>query len=260
MAEARATLLSHSNKTQLVTRETLKGIIIPPGIQTDTFTAVPHIELVETIEGVLNNRGVKIATREDGSKREQFAISTNGMRLFGTFDLNLNGIAGAMACMGFRQANDKSMSIQIVVGVTVMVCDNMCMNGDEIALKRKHTSGLMLEPEIIRAVSKYEAQYMNLKGQITGLQSTEITDDRAKSIMWDAFCGKKPAMPLKYRNAVARTYFEPPHEEFASRTLWSLHNAFSEVAKQMSMGERMLSTQKFGMLFNLLGNRHALVA
>ena len=121
MAAAAATLMSHTGETEIVTREQLAAL--PAVVGTDTFKPIAHIELVQTMEKVLRYRGVEIV-------KEQYALRRDGSRLFGTFDLNYPGLAGTRAAIGFRTANDKTMSIQIVAGMTVFVCDNVVLNGD----------------------------------------------------------------------------------------------------------------------------------
>jgi hypothetical protein len=105
-------ILSAHKDTNLVTRETLRAL--PAVIGTDTFKPVAHIELVETFERELNRRDIQII-------REQFAISKNGMKLFGTLDLTLNGVQGMAAALGFRTSNNREMALQGIAGMRVFV-------------------------------------------------------------------------------------------------------------------------------------------
>jgi len=235
-----STLMSHVD-TSLVTRKQLANIA--PVIATPTFRPVPHIELVETLESILKKRSINIV-------KEQFAIGGNGNRLFGTFDLDVNGVPDSCASMGLRTANDKSMSIQIIAGLRVFVCDNMVLNGDFIALKRRHTSGLNLADELFGAVDKYEEHYATLKGEVENLKAHNLTDLEAKAMIEDVFMERK--MPLRLLPDVHRNYFNPPHAEFEPRTAWSLHNAFTEVAKVMPLTTRMDATQAVGRFFGLM--------
>jgi hypothetical protein len=45
---------------------------------------------------------------------------------------------------------------------------------------------------------------------------------------------------------VHRNYFEPPHEEFSERTLWSLENAFTESFKELVPIRQYEVTAKLG--------------
>lgn len=232
--------LSHSD-TDIVSREQLSLIETPMG--TETFKPIPHLELIVTLEKALYRRGVSVI-------REQFSIRRDGSRIFGTMDLNLKGVPGSCASLGFRTSNDKSLSIQIVAGVRVFVCDNLALNGDFIALKRKHTSGLNLLDEITIAVTKFESHYITLREEISGLQQKQLSDLEAKGLIHDVFAAQ--IMPVRFFPQVSHEYFEPRHDEFKPRNAWSLHNAFTETAKEMPITSRMDATQEVGRYFGLV--------
>lgn len=237
-------------KSSLVTREQIAAL--PPVQGTDSFKPIPHIELIVGLESVLNSRGIQIAETNQGLKKEQFAIGKGGYRLFGTMDLTLNGIGGTCASLGLRTANNKTMALQMIAGLRVFVCDNMAFSGDTIMLKRRHTSGLDLMPELFGAMDKYEQHYRKLKGEVDLLKTFEMTEQQAKIILHDVFA--QQVMPVRFLPTVSEEYFaeEQRHEEFAPRTAWSLLNAFTEVAKAMPLTTRIKATQLVGKLFGNL--------
>ncbi len=232
--------LSATHST-LVTRDQLRAI--PNPIATETFKPIPHIELVESLEKAFLVRGISIVS-------EQLAVRAEGSRLFGTFDLSLNGVPDSCAAFGFRQANDRSMALQGVAGLRVFVCDNLCLNGDFIALERRHTSGLNLIQELTIAVAKFEEHYVTLKTEVTNLKNREIGDQEAKSIIHDIFV--KNILPVRLFPNVSKEYFTPRHPEFQPRTAWSLHNAFTEAVKVMPLTTRMAATSTLGREFGLV--------
>src|SRR5271167_1259555 len=178
MSDGTAAVLSAHKNTTIVTRETLRGL--DPVIGTDSFKPVAHIELVETFEQEFNRRNIQIV-------RDQFAISKNGMRLFGTFDLTLNGVDGMAAALGFRTANNRTMSLQGIAGMRVFVCDNMAFSGETIVLRRRHTSGLNLLDEVVEAINQYETHYKRLKLEIGSLQNCYLDDIKSKVLLHDIF-------------------------------------------------------------------------
>src|SRR5437899_8411695 len=129
IAETGATLIAHCD-TNMVSREQLAAIPTPEG--TDTFRPVPHTELVMSIEAILETKGISIT-------KEQFAVRADGSRLFATFDLSLEGIAGSCGALGMRTGNDRTMTLQMLTGLRIFVCDNMAFSGDQIDLTRKQT-------------------------------------------------------------------------------------------------------------------------
>lgn len=252
MPEATSTLISHVD-TFKVTREQLEHIVTPEG--TDTFKPVAHIQLVTMLEDILDSHGIQVT-------REQLALRHDGSRLFGTFDLSRYGqaVEGTAPSMGFRAANDRSMPIQIVAGIRVFVCDNLALNGDMVALKRKHTSGLDIQAELIAAVERYEQHYGRLVADVRQLQDRVLTDAEAKAMIYDLVY-KAEALPIRLGGVVGTEYFEPKHKEFEPRTAWSLHNACTETIKQITarqgfnaMSLQLAAAQKVGQYFGLLGN------
>ncbi len=235
-----ATLIAHCD-TNLVSREQLAAIPTPEG--TDTFRPVPHIELVMSIEAILETKGIAIS-------REQFAVRADGSRLFATFDLSLEGIAGSCGALGIRTGNDRTMKLQMLTGLRIFVCDNMDFSGDEIILHRKHPSQLDLLPELMGAISRYQVRYSSLLSQVKGLAETTLLDTEAKAIIHDAFLAE--IMPLRYLKDVSEAYFHPQIADWEPRTAWVLQNAFTGCMKDMTLNRRMAATQELGKVFGLL--------
>ena len=241
MSETGAVLVSHVD-TNKVSREELAAIPTPTG--TDTFKPVAHIELVMAMQAILETKGIAIV-------KEQFAVRADGSRLFGTFDLAMDGVLGSCASLGFRTANDRTMKISIVAGLSVFVCDNLVLSGDSVILNRKHTSKLDLLPELLSAIGRYQVRYASLLSQITSLSETTLLDTEAKALIHDAFMAE--IMPLRYMKDVSAAYFSPQLPEFQPRTAWSLHNSFTGCMKEMTLNRRMAATQELGKVFGLLG-------
>lgn len=220
MSNATATLISKG--TEKVSRATL-STIQPRLVATQTFRPVPHGELIDTLDKALAYRNIVTAN-------EEFAVSRGGEMMFGVKILEMSNLTGVTAALGIRAANNKSMAIQITIGMQVFVCSNMAFSSNGIALKRKHTSGLNLYEEMVTAVDTFQGRYLTMEQQVGDLQKREITDDEARVLMFTAF--DKKMLPLRFLPEVSKNYFTPPHAEFEPRTAWSLHNAFSEVLKQ----------------------------
>src|SRR5262249_45250683 len=144
MAQA---VLSHA-ATQLVTIDELAAI--PAGPQLGPrHRPVAHIELVTAVKEAFDERGFSVA-------REQYSVTREGARLFGTIDLDSagarqlgHGAEGGLA-VGLRHSNDAAFALGVVAGRRVFVCDNLVFSGDTKVLQRKHTSGLDLGAEVRR--------------------------------------------------------------------------------------------------------------
>ena len=79
---------------EIVTCDQLQAYVTPPA--TETFKPIGHSHLVETLTGVMQDRGLFIT-------KEQFAVQNH--RLFGVFDLEWQKMEEYGAAVGFRHAN-----------------------------------------------------------------------------------------------------------------------------------------------------------
>jgi len=58
-------------------------------------------------------------------------------------------------------------------------------------------------------------------------------------------------LPIRFLPEASSLYFEPFVDEFRPRTAWSLHNAFTAVAKEMPITTRMPAIQELGRYFGM---------
>jgi hypothetical protein len=200
------------------------------------------------LDRVLNRSGMHI-------ENEQFALRRDGSMLFGVLKLAWGEIPDGVAALGLRTANNKTMSLQICAGLNVFVCDNMVFRGDMIALRRKHTSGLNLREELTLATHRFQEHFGRLTGEIAGLKDRALVDVEAKALIHDVFA--QGLMPVRFLPEVSTQYFVPQLPAFEPRNAWSLHNAFTTVAKEMPMPTRLPAIQAVGKLFGMSGDRNA---
>jgi hypothetical protein len=111
------TLCSYGNK---LTREELAQVKTPAG--TATHKPIPHITVVEKLIEALSFRQIGVA-------RAEYAVSSDGMRMFGVMDLS-SGFEGCRFAIGLRNSHDKSFRLSCTVGLRVFVCENLAFNGE----------------------------------------------------------------------------------------------------------------------------------
>src|SRR5436309_12398164 len=102
-----ATLIAHFG-TAKVSREELKAIPVPEG--TRTFKPIPHHEIVDALVEALSFRYI-------GVVRDEYAVSPDGMKMFGVLDLE-TAFDGCRFAIGIRNANDRSMRLGLTSGAT----------------------------------------------------------------------------------------------------------------------------------------------
>jgi hypothetical protein len=85
-----------------------------------------------------------------------------------------------------------------------------------------------------------------MRKQVEAWQRSELTDVTAKVVIYEAFVEGKLEAPKHLARSLHDLYFEPKHEEFQSRTMWSLSNAFTSAFKQLEPIPQFKATAKLG--------------
>ena len=83
-------------------------------------------------------------------------------------------------------------------------------------------------------------------GQVEAWQRSELTDVTAKVVIYEAFVEGKLEVPKHLARTVHDLYFEPEYEEFRSRTIRSLSNAFTSAFKELDPIPQFKATAKLG--------------
>lgn len=221
-------------RTQLITRDDLSLIQTPEA--TRTHVPVPHHAVVAAVLEALKFRHISPI-------REQYAVSSDGMKMFGVIDLEA-GNTGYRFSLGVRNANDKSFSLALTVGYRVFCCDNMMFNGDFEPVMRKHTKSLNIISVIELGVSQMQRNFDGMVKTVNAWQAQQLTDERAKLTIYRAFTEGGLEAPKHLDRVVHRLYFQPEHDDFAPRTLWSLSNAFTSAFKELEPVPQFRATGK----------------
>jgi len=229
------TLIAHCG-TRKISRQELQEIPTPAG--TATHQPVPHFRIVEALLETLAFRHLNVI-------KDEYAVSPDGMRMFGVMDLERE-FSGVRFSVGLRNANDKSMRLALTVGYRVMVCDNMAFMGDFTPVMHKHTRRLDLIDVISIGVDKIQRNFEPLENQITTWQGRSLEDTAAKLVLYEAFVEGKLQAPKSLLPVVHREYFNPEHEQFQPRTLWALSNAFTSAFKKLKPVRQFQATAKLG--------------
>jgi hypothetical protein len=228
-----ATLISYSGK---ISRAELAQIPTPPA--TLTHIPIPHIEVVETLVETLSLRHV-------GVVGEEFAVSSDGMEMFGVLDLETT-FEGCRFAIGIRNANNKRFRLSCTVGLRVFVCENLAFQGDYTPVLAKHTKNFGLQDSLSIGVDRMQRNFEPMRHQVEAWRARQLPDEAAKLIIYRAFIEGELQVPKHMARLVHNYYFDPQHEEFASRTMWSLSNAFTSAFKELEAIPQFRATAKLG--------------
>jgi hypothetical protein len=230
-------LMVHAGAEKL-TREQLVTILPPEA--TPTFKPIKHHDLVTEVLNALARRQLTVL-------QDEYAVSADGMKLFGVLDLT-TAAADFRFSIAIRNANDKSMRLGMVAGIRVFCCDNMAFSGDFFALQAKHSKNLIPVDAISLGIDRIQRNFEPLTRQVETWKAHLLTDDRAKAIIYDAFVNGDD-FPKHLLKHVGDHYFNPKYPEFEPRTAWSINNAFTSAFKILDPVPQFRATAKLGEFF-----------
>ncbi|HYE74100.1 MAG TPA: hypothetical protein VEF04_12255 [Blastocatellia bacterium] len=106
-------LLMHCGATRL-SRAELAAIPTPEG--TRTHQPLAHHQIIEVLLESLAFRNLVVV-------KDEYAVSPDGMRMFGSLDLDLRERDFRFS-IGVRNSNDKSFRLAMTAGFRTLVCDS----------------------------------------------------------------------------------------------------------------------------------------
>jgi Domain of unknown function (DUF932) len=227
-------LVAHAG-AEYIDREGLKTLETPE--PTESWTPIPHYDLVQALEGQLRARGIAIV-------KEQFAVQK--AKLFGLIDTDYAVDEEGCASLGIRTANDKSLALQLAIGKRIFICDNMAFHGDLIALRRKHTGNLDLHKEFAEGIGRYVREYPKLQENITWWKERVVSKERGKQLMYDIF--RQKIVPTRLFHPAAADW-----EAAEDKTMWRLQNCVSNHIKVLKPAPAFTSTLKLSRFFEKVG-------
>jgi hypothetical protein len=229
-----STLIGYSGRT--MGREELLLVPTPPA--TETHRPIPHGEIVRALIETLGFRHI-------GVVHDEYAVSPDGMKMFGVLDLATE-MEGCRFSIGLRNSHDKSMRLAMTCGYRVFVCSNMAFSGDFTPVLAKHSKSFSLIDCISVGVDRMQRNFGPMQKQVEAWQRSELTDVTAKVVIYEAFVEGRLDAPKHLARTVHDLYFEPKYEEFQSRTIWSLSNAFTSAFKELGPVPQFKATAKLG--------------
>jgi len=233
-------LLAHCGSLK-ITREELKVMPTPAG--SSAHQPLPHFEIVGTLVETLSFRQISVV-------REEYAVSADGMKMFGVLDLATT-FDGCRFSVGVRNSNDKSMRLALTIGYRVLVCDNMAFHGDFTPVLAKHSKHMSLVDILSVGVDRMQRNFEPMKKQVEAWKGTRLPDETAKLVIYRAFVQGELDVPKHLAKRVHDQYFNPQVEEFAPRTTWSLSNAFTSAFKELDPIPQFKSTAKLASFLDL---------
>src|SRR5437870_13747745 len=228
-------LIAHCG-SQKRTRQQLQRIPTPEATQ--AHQPLAHGTIVEALLETLAFRHIAVA-------RDEYAVSQDGMKMFGVLDLETT-FDGCRFSIGMRNSNDKSMRLALTVGYRVFVCDNMAFHGDFTPVLAKHSKNFSLVDALSVGVDRMQRNFEPMRRQVEAWKNLQLPETHAKLLIYRAFVEEELDAPKHLARKVHDFYFNPQFEEFQPRTMWSLSNAFTSAFKELDPIPQFKATAKLG--------------
>ena len=237
-----ANLMLHQGSS-FVGKEELRNVFTPPPIH--SWQSISHEHLLSTIEHQLGRLNYHVTDESHG-------LSKNGSRYFGLLEIGEPDCdRDYQTVIGVRNSHDKSFPAGVCVGTCVLVCDNLCFGG-EITLARKHTRFILRDlPDLVRdAISGFTQLRVDQHNRIAAYKHKRIHNRSAHDLIIRAIDNK--IIPVTKVPGVLSEWREPSHNEFTNhgRSLWRLHNAFSESWKGANLNTLPRRSQRLHQLLD----------
>jgi hypothetical protein len=199
--------------------------LVPTPSATATHKPIPHADVVNGLIETLGFRHIAVVN-------DEYAVSRDGMKMFGVMELD-QGMHGARFALGVRNSHDKSFRLAITVGYRVFVCENLAFSGDFCPVLAKHSKHFLLENALSVGVDGMQRNFKPMVEAVDRWRASQLSDVNARLIIYRAFIDAELDVPRHLARSVHALYFNPQHDEFVPRTMWSLSNAFTSAFKQL---------------------------
>lgn len=208
---------------QFASIEEIQEIPVPP--ETNSYKPVSHYELVVAMAIVGNDMLGDYQLCDS-----QYGLARDGAQLFAVHTYRNGDESDLRLAVGFRNSYDRSLSIGVATGASVLVCDNLCFAGD-VSIMRKHTTNVKndLEQLIVGTLYRARSTYHQILTDAEHLKSWQMSDDDAFKLLGLAY-GHGIVTPRQVP-VVKREWIGPSHDEFSDRNAWSFYNAVTEALK-----------------------------
>jgi hypothetical protein len=205
---------------------------------TASYKAVPYGAIIDSIQDRLESSPWRV-------NKAEYALGRKGMQLFGVMTLRpregswdraaLDAIAPSI---GFRSSHDKSISVGLVTGASVFVCDNMMFETSGERSIRKHTRNVFndIDRIIDRTIDSSEQQYFRMHDSREEMKQIPVSRDRGYELLGLAY-GQGVVTPHQYTTAVNEWRNPTFAGAFEEEDFWSLYNSITFGLKKGAVGE-----------------------
>ncbi|MCC6350228.1 MAG: DUF932 domain-containing protein [Candidatus Eisenbacteria bacterium] len=221
------------------TRGDLASVEVPE--PTESYVPVPYGRLVEEVHLHLPRIGLAVVD-------ERYALARHGNQMFGVLTCRNGNASDWGLAVGLRSSYDRSLSVQLVAGSRVFVCDNLAFHG-ETKVSRKHTANVFRDlPSLIYdMLTSVSAMKENLAAEIEQMKRRTLTVALSHHLMVLAL--RSGALPASQLPKVIENFDDLDNPEFEPRSAWALFNAFTATIASRHPRQQMEGTLRLTKAF-----------
>jgi len=110
----------------------------------------------------------------------------------------------------------------------------------------KHSKNFSLQDSLAIGVDRMQRNFEPMRRQTEQWREQQLSNASAKLIICRAFIEGDLQAPKHLAGVVHDLYFNPKYEEFQTRTMWRLSNAFTSAFQELEPIPQSKATAKLG--------------
>jgi len=212
---------------QLNHRQELNTLQVPSA--TATYQPIPHRDALEIVEDQFKRSGFSI-------QKESISIGQEGLVMAAKWQLEPEGFEAMPSHSPIAvvlNGNTRKHTLRVGFGLNCMVCTNG-MFISEKSIKRKHTKNIYLDiPDMVYdMIQSSENWYSKFMGFLEELKDFEPRREYVNDMLVRSM--EAGVIASSHIRKVLNIFSDPTYEEYGNDTLYTLHNAYTEVLRDTS--------------------------
>jgi len=120
----------------------------------------------------------------------------------------------------------------------------------------KHSKHFSLEDSLVIGVDRMQRNFGPLKQQVEEWRAMQLSTAAARLLIYLAFIAEETGFPKHLARRVHELHFQPIHDEFQPRSMWSPSNAFTSAFKELEPIPQYKATAKLARFLQVVSLRN----
>lgn len=240
-------LQTMGGRSRFITLDQLKTLPAPEPLG-PRHKPIHPAEIVETVQDRAKTFGLSVT-------KQELAINPKKTKVVGTIDFTRpdwvqgGGEELRGGVISFGTSVDQSSSLWMTGGVRIFLCTNLMLSElDVITLRRKHTTGMDIIPQIDTMVEKAGGQVDEAAERIEREDGIAIDERMAFRIVGEMLIRRVLASASATRDGMG-LWLDPKTEDVEPRTLWGLHQAYTRQVQKLPPAVVVAASMAVGAYF-----------